>query len=396
VRPALVAALCVLAASAGAGGVLFAAERGGWDSGSSQTVLVREPLVRSSLPATVVVAKPVLAGGFAPQRIFANRSPGVVTVFSYFGAKAGASSLEEGSGFVVDRAGVVLTAAHVIVSTAGSGALATPAHDVYVQFGDGDRVKAQVVGWDPYDDVGVLRIAPAAHELVPVPLGSSAGVRVGQPVATIGSPFGSETSLSVGVVSGTGRTIPSLTTAYDLFDAIQTDAPINQGNSGGPLLDAGGKAIGINAQIRSSLESGFEGVAFAVPIDSAKRSMEQLLASGHVDYAYLGLQTEDLTPSIARAFGYPAKRGAIVNSVARDGPAAAAGLRPSHRSVVWQNQRLAVGGDAIVAIDGIPVTSSDDVARIVAERMVPGEAAWFTVMRKGHRLVVPVTLGARP
>ena len=111
-----------------------------------------------------------------------------------------------------------------------------------------------------------------------MPLGTSAGLAVGQPVAAIGSPFGSETSLSVGVVSGVGRTIPSLTTSYDLFDAIQTDAPVNQGNSGGPLLDAAGRAIGINAQIRSSLESGFEGVAFAVPIDSVKRSLEQLLA----------------------------------------------------------------------------------------------------------------------
>jgi S1-C subfamily serine protease len=291
---------------------------------------------------------------------------------------------------------VILTAAHVIVSTTGAGLLTQPARAVYVQFADGDRVKAEVVGWDPYDDVGVLKVPPKAHRLVAVPLGTSADLAVGQPVAAIGSPFGSETSMSVGIVSGVGRTIPSLTTSYDLFDAIQTDAPINQGNSGGPLLDAAGRAIGINAQIRSSLESGFEGVAFAVPIDSVKRSLEQLLQSGHVDYAYLGLQTEDLTPSIAKAFGYPAVRGAIIDSVARDGPAAKAGLKPGHKDVVWQNQRMTIGGDAIVAIDGIAVTSSDDVARIVAERMVPGEAAWFTVMRQGHKLVVPVTLGARP
>jgi S1-C subfamily serine protease len=396
VRPALVVALCALAASAGAGGVLFAVETGGWDKGSAQTVLVREPLVRSSVPSTVFVSKPVLARGFAPRRIFAERAPGVVTVFSYFGANAGASSVEEGSGFVVDTSGVILTAAHVIVATTGSGLLTQPARAVYVQFADGERVKAEVIGWDPYDDVGVLKVPPKAHTLLPVPLGTSAGLAVGQPVAAIGSPFGTETSLSVGIVSGVGRTIPSLTTSYDLFDAIQTDAPINQGNSGGPLLDSAGRAIGINAQIRSSLESGFEGVAFAVPIDSVKRSLEQLLSSGHVDYAYLGLQTEDLTPSIAKAFGYPAVRGAIVDSVAKGGPAAKAGLEPGRRSVVWQNQRITVGGDAIVAIDGIAVASSDDVARIVAERMVPGEAAWVTVMRRGRKLVVPVTLGARP
>jgi S1-C subfamily serine protease len=376
--------------------VLFAVETGGWDTGSAQTVLVREPLVRSSVPSNVVVSKPVLAHGFAPQRIYTQRAPGVVTVFSYFGGNAGASSIEEGSGFVVDRSGVILTAAHVIVSTTGAGLLTQPANAVYVQFVDGDRVKAEVVGWDPYDDVGVLRVPPKAHPLVPVPMGVSAGVKVGEPVAAIGSPFGAETSMSVGVVSGIGRTIPSLTTSYDLFDAIQTDAPINQGNSGGPLLNSAGEVIGIAAQIRSSLESGFEGVAFAVPIDSVKRSLEQLIQSGHVDYAYLGLQTEDLTPAIGRAFGYPAVRGAIVDSVAKGGPAAKAGLKPGRRSVVWQNQRITVGGDAIIAIDGISVTSSDDVARIIAERMVPGEAAWFTVMRQGRKLVVPVTLGARP
>jgi S1-C subfamily serine protease len=375
---------------------LFAVESGGWDNGGAQTVLVREPLVRSSAPSTVVVSKPVLAKGFAPRRIFSERSPGVVTVFSYFGANSGASSLEEGSGFVVDDSGVILTSAHVIVATTGSGLLTQPARTVYVQFGDGDRVNAEVVGWDPYDDVGVLKVAPKAHALVPLPLGTSAGLAVGQPVAAIGSPFGSETSLSVGIVSGVGRTIPSLTTSYDLFDAIQTDAPVNQGNSGGPLLDAAGRAIGINAQIRSSLESGFQGVAFAVPIDSVKRSLDQLLSSGHVDYAYLGLQTENLTPSIAKAFGYSSAHGAIINTVARGGPAARAGLEAGHRSVVWQSQRLTIGGDAIIAIDGIEVRSSNDVARIVAERMVPGEPAWFTVMRAGRKLVIPVTLGARP
>jgi S1-C subfamily serine protease len=396
VRPALVVALCALAALAGAGGVLFAVETAGWNKGSSQTVLVREPLVRNALPSMVVVSKPVLARGFSPTRIFDERSPGVVTIFSYFGATPGAASVEEGSGFVVDRTGDILTAAHVIVSIEGARAVPAPARSVYVEFGDGERVPAQIVGFDPYDDVGVLRVPPKAHRLVPVPLGVSGGVAVGQPVAAIGSPFGTQTSLSVGVVSGTGRTIPSLTPAYSLFDAIQTDAPINEGSSGGPLFDRQGRVIGINAQIRSSLESGFEGVGFAVPIDSAKRSLQQLLASGHVAYAYLGLQTEDLTPSFARAFGYPPMRGALVSSVARGGPAAKAGLKPGRRTVVWQNERVTIGGDAIVAIDGIRVYSSDDVARIIAERMVPGEAAWFTVVRSGRKLVVPVTLGARP
>jgi 2-alkenal reductase len=390
VRLGLVAAFCVLAATAGAGGVLFAAHEGGWFNGDAR---YQPPLIRASTPS-VVISKPVLSHGFNPRHIFDLRSPGVVTVFSYFGKTPRTASIEEGSGFVVTRSGVVLTAAHVIVSSAG--ALPTPARAVYVQFSDGDRIPAQIVGWDPYDDVGVLLVMPSAHRLEPVPLGTSSGVATGQPVAAIGAALGVETSLSVGVVSGTGRTIPSLTAAYSLYDAIQTDAPINRGSSGGPLLDAKGRAIGINAQIRSSLESGFEGVAFAVPIDAAKRSMAQLLAYGRVDYAYIGLQTEDLTPQIARAFGYPAKHGALIDSVARNGPAAKAGLQPGHYTVLFQQQRITVGGDAIVAIDGTPVANSDDVAKLIAERMVPGEAAWLTILRKGKTLVIPVTLASRP
>ena len=220
---------------------------------------------------------------------------------------------------------------------------------------------------------------------------------VGQPVAAIGSPFGAEASLSVGVVSGTGRTIPSLTTAYNLYGAIQTDAPINQGNSGGPLLDAKGRAIGINAQIRSSLESGFEGVSFAVPIDSAKRSLNQLLVSGHVAYAYLGMQTEDLTPGIARTFDFPAR--ARRDRDQRRPRRPRGGRRPAgrapHRAVAAPaaHARRATRSSPSTAR---AVRSSDDVARLIAERMVPGEAAWFTVIRDGKTLVIPITLGARP
>jgi S1-C subfamily serine protease len=359
----------------------------------SETVLVRQPLSRSDVPS-IVVSKPVLARGFDPQRIYEKRAPGVVTVTSRFGTGPD-SSVEQGSGFVVSTTGIVLTAAHVITAGAGTP-LATPARAVYVQFADGDRISAHVVGWDPYDDVGVLRVRPSAHRLVPVPLGNSAHVAVGQPIAAIGSPFGAQTSLSVGVISGTGRTIPSLTTRYDLFDAIQIDAPINQGSSGGPLLDSHGRVIGINAQLRSGFASGFDGVGFAVPIDSARRSMLQLLTSGRVRYAYLGLQTEDLTPEIARAFGYTPSRGAIVDTVSPGGPAAKAGLVAGTKTVNFQGERLTVGGDAIVAINGTSVASSDDVARVVSELLVPGEHARFTIFRRGRRLVVPVTLGARP
>src|SRR5204863_3428345 len=174
---------------------------------------------------------------------------------------------------------------------------------VYVEFQDRDRAPAKIVGWDVFDDVGLIKVDPSVHTLVAVPLGNSAAVGVGEPVAAIGSPFGNEDSLGVGVVSATHRSIDSLTSDFKLVDAIQTDAPINHGNSGGPLFDARGRVIGINAQIRS--QSGqAEGVGFAVPINSARRSLQQLVASGAVSYGFVGVVTSDLTPALARHFGY--------------------------------------------------------------------------------------------
>src|SRR6185437_17175395 len=205
------------------------------------------------------------------------------------------------------------------------------------EFQDRDRAEATIVGWDVFDDVGLIKIDPSAHGLTPVPLGNSAAVAVGEPVAAIGSPFGNEDSLGVGVVSATHRSIDSLTSCYNLLDAIQTDAPINHGNSGGPLFDARGRVIGINAQIRSSgTDSGFEGVGFAVPIDSARRSLEQLLATGHVEYAYMGITTEDLTPSVAKKFHVGAPHGALVDVVRAGSPAAHAGLRAGTHDTVYE------------------------------------------------------------
>ena len=322
-----------------------------------------------------------------------------MTIVSYFDDPSSpAASAGQGSGFVVSDDGTILTNAHVI-TTAGQGQLgkASAAGTVYVEFSDGDRVQARVVGYDLFDDVGVIKVDPAEHALEPVPLGNSARVVVGEPVAAIGSPFGNVDSLSVGVVSAIRRSIPSLTTRYNLVDAIQTDAPINHGNSGGPLFDARGRVIGINAQIRSSgTGSGFEGVGFAVPIDSAKRSLRQLTQSGQVKYAYVGITTEDLTPSIAKKFGYAAQQGALIDVVKSGGAGDRAGLKAGTKETVYQGVQVKVGGDAIVAIDGVPVTHAEDVVRIVSERLLPGETATFTVVNGKARRQVSVTLDDRP
>jgi S1-C subfamily serine protease len=401
VRSSSIAALALAAAVVGGALVLAVGRSAGWlGSGATKTVVVRQSAPSASENAPVIAAKPLLGNGFQPAQIFARRSVGVVTIISYFdAANLPDARAGQGSGFVVSPTGVILTSAHVI-TTAGQGAVgnAEPARTVYVEFSDGDRVSATVIGYDLFDDVGVIKVDPRQHALDPVPLGDSSRVVVGQPVAAIGSPFGNVDSLSVGVVSAIRRSIPSLTSRYNLVDAIQTDAPINHGNSGGPLFDARGDVIGINAQIRSSgTASGFEGVGFAVPIDSARRSMGELLKGSEVRYAYVGITTEDLTPAIAEKYGYAASRGALIDSFATGSSAGRrAGLKAGDRDVLYEGLAVRIGGDAIVAINGIPVTSAEDVVRIVAERLVPGEVARFTVVRGHQRRVVPVTLDQRP
>jgi S1-C subfamily serine protease len=400
VRSSSVAVLALLAALLGGASVLVVGKAAGWLESGTKTVVVRPSAPSAGdVGAPVVAAKPLLGNGFQPAQIYRSRAPGVVTIISYFDdANLPSARAGQGSGFVVSADGLILTNAHVI-TTAGQGQLgkASAARTVYVEFSDGDRVPAKVVGFDLFDDVGVIRVDPAQHALAPVPLGNSSRVVVGEPVAAIGSPFGNTDSLSVGVVSAIRRSIPSLTTRYDLIDALQTDAPINHGNSGGPLFDARGRVIGINAQIRSSgTGSGFEGVGFAVPIDSARRSLEMLLKTGTVRYAYVGITTEDLTPAIAEKFGYAARRGALIDLVKAGTAGDRAGLEAGTTDAVFEGLAVKVGGDAIVAIDGVPVQSAEDVVRIVSERLVPGEIARFTVVRGRQRRVVPVRLDARP
>jgi len=398
-RPSAVALTSLVAAVLGAAVVLVVGKAGGWiaSDNATRTVVVREPVGDAGKPAPVVVAKPLVGNGFQPAQIYRARSAGVVTIFSFFDSSNSSDARAgQGSGFVVSKDGVVLTNAHVI-TTAGEGQQgdASPAKEVYVEFEDGERVPAHIVGYDLFDDVGVLRIDAKKHPLDPVPLGDSSRVVVGEPVAAIGSPFGNENSLSVGVVSATRREIQSLTSRFDLIDAIQTDAPINHGNSGGPLFDARGRVIGINAQIRSSAGSGFEGVGFAVPINSAKRSMRQLLTTGKVRYAYVGISAEDLTPDVAKKFGYGAKRGALIDRVSANTPAQRAGLRAGTRNAVLNGEQITVGGDAIVAIEGEPVVTAGDVVRIVGEQLVPGQVANFTIVRGTKKLVIPVRLDVR-
>jgi S1-C subfamily serine protease len=397
VRPGAVAAVALAAALMGGVFAVLLADRTGLvGDGSTGTVVVsgdtRLP-IEQQLPAND--AKPLLGNAFEPAAIYRSRSSGVVTVYSYFDERPPDEHAAQGSGFVVSKRGEILTSAHVVTTAGGDDREPEGASRVFVAFADGDRVPAKLIGWDVYDDVAVLRVEPGAHALQPVPLGDSAKVVVGEPVAAMGSPFGNENSLAVGVVSATHRSIDSLTSDYTVADAIQTDAPITHGNSGGPLFDARGRVIGINAQIRS--DSGqAEGVGFAIPINAAKRSFEQLIRNGRVAYAYVGVNAEDLTPTIARRFNYAVQRGAVVACVVPKSPGAKAGLRGGTENRQLNGFEFRYGGDVVVAIGNTAVHDADDLVRVVSESLLPGQVVRFTLLRNGKRLVVPIRLGERP
>ncbi len=389
VRPQVFAVAVIAALLGAAGAIALSAVTGVGETNTTTTVVVeRAPVARVAANASV----PVLGNGFNPAAIYARRAPGVITLYASFDGSGEA----QGSGFVVDRNGTILTNAHVVTNVAeSSGGPIRGADSLYAEFRDGDRVPARIVGWDLFSDVAVVKVKPDAHRLAPVPLGDSAAVVVGAPVAAIGSPFGEQSSLSVGVVSAIDRSIDSLTSQYRVSDAIQTDASINRGNSGGPLFDARGRVIGINAQIRSTSGSA-EGVGFAIPIDTARRAMEQLLRTGKVSYAYVGVTTQDVTPGLARKFGFAAPHGALVEKVQPNTPASAAGLRGGSRVAGYNGIRVSLGGDVIVMIGRQPVANAQDVSRAVAA-LVVGQKVPFTVLRGGTtRRVIVVRLAERP
>jgi 2-alkenal reductase len=391
--PRALAAIVVVAAVLGGIAALALGRMTGVFEESTETVLVET--VPSGAPAPIAPdAKPSLSRTFDPARIYARSSPGVVTIYALFEPGEGSDEhAAQGSGFVVSRQGHVLTSAHV-VTRRESGTL-EPATRLFVEFNDRDRVPAELIGFDPYDDVGVLQVDPSSHRLAPLPIGDSDRVVIGEPVAAIGSPFGNVDSLSVGVVSATGRSIDSLNAAFSVVGAIQTDAPITYGNSGGPLLDGVGRVIGINAQIRT--DSGdSDSVGFAVPINLATRSMRQLIGRGKVSYPYVGITSDDVTPSVARRLGYSVRRGALIVGVLDGGPAAKAGLRGGDRRVEVDGRLVTRGGDVIVAIGGRTVRSKDDVARLLISRYEPGDSVTFTVVRDNRRRSVQVRLAERP
>ena len=334
-------------------------------------------------------------GGFDPGQIYERLSPGVVTVLSLFGGAAnvleGGGEGGQGSGFVLDGQGYIATNAHVVTSETDE---TERAERVFVEFSDGNRVPAEIVGTDPNADVALLKVDPRDLALTPLPLGRSATIDVGAAVAAIGSPFGERQSLSVGVVSAINRNIRSLT-RFGIGNAIQTDAAINPGNSGGPLLDARGRVIGVNAQIKSQ-SGGGEGVGFAIPVDTVARSLGELREDGKVDYGYLGVSTLVLWPQLAERLDIDAQAGALVQEVEAGSPARDAGIEAAEDTISFQGQTdIPEGGDVIVAVDGDQLTREDDLSDVISRRSA-GDAVVLTVLRDGERRTVEVELEPRP
>jgi S1-C subfamily serine protease len=385
------AALATLAVLAGCGG--------GGGSGSSSTASKTTSAQTQSQTAQAPSRAPARTSdgsAFDAESIYRNQAPGVVTLFALQdGSRTSRGGQAVGSGFVIDDSGHIATNAHVITSDSG-----TKAKQVYAQFADGNRLPARILGTDLDSDVGLVKIDPSqlrppGKKLDVLSLGSTGELKVGDPVAAIGSPFGEQQSLSVGVVSALGRDIQSLTN-FDIGNAIQTDAAINHGNSGGPLLDAAGRVIGINSQIRST-GGGGEGVGFAIPVETVKRSIGQLRDKGHVDYAYLGISSVSLFPQLAQRLGIKgANTGALVDNVSGGGPADRVGLHRAKGHITFEGiPGIPVGSDLITAVDGRKLSQAQDLSDVIGLHQ-PGDSVELKLIRDNKPLTVTVKLGKRP
>jgi 2-alkenal reductase len=292
----------------------------------------------------------------------------------------------QGSGFVIDEEGDIVTNAHVVHGS----------EEVEVTFYDGSTFTAEVLGEDLNSDLAVVKVAKLPEGITPLTLGDMDDLAVGQAVVAIGNPFGLEGTLTLGIISALGRTIPALT-PYSIPQSIQTDAAINPGNSGGPLLNMDGEVIGVNAQIETDGTSRSNlGVGFAIPVSIVKNVVPELIADGAYEWAWFGVRGGNVTPALVEAMGLDMNKGAYIADVLSNGPAAAAGLEGAEGVETVRRRQVEVGGDIIIAIDGIPVNTFDDLLIYIALKAVPGQDVIVTVLRDGETIEIPITLEERP
>jgi S1-C subfamily serine protease len=358
------------------GGVAAATVVAVHGDGATKTVT---QTVQSAVPAVDAAATPTTpasASAKSVEHIYADDARGVVDV---------AQSNGQGSGFVIDRDGYIITNAHVV--DGGDTA--------QVSFADNQSFTAKVVGRDQSTDVALLKVNAPAAALHPIELGSSSSLRVGDQVVAIGNPFGLDRSASTGIVSALGRTIEA-PNGFTITGAIQTDAAINHGNSGGPLLDMQGQVVGITAQIAQSGVDANVGVGFAVPIDTVKTILSDLKSHGSVAHAYLGVRIDSVDSTLAQAAHLSVNHGAMIAGVVSGGPADKAGLKAATRQTIIDGQQYAVGGDIVIAVDGQDVQSSDDLSRLISQHRAGDHVRLTVVGADGKQRTVDVTLGTQP
>ena len=326
------------------------------------------------------------------ENIYQRVNPGVVNIVLSGGTGNNLTELGSGSGFVIDREGHIVTNNHVVDG----------ADEIDVTFWDGSSATAKVVGADPYGDLAVIKVDVDPSKLTPLEIGDSDQVKVGQRVVAIGNPFGLVGTMTLGIVSARGRTLPASISGSNNFsnpDIIQTDAAINPGNSGGPLLNSLGQVIGVNAAIpNNGISPSNSGVGFAIPSNTVKRVAQQLLKDGRASYPYLGVSVDNhfTTGELASPLKLPVDKGVLVATVIDGGPAARAGLRGGDQQVIVRGIPVRSGGDIITAIDGEPVNNFDEMIAYLAAKKQVGQTVTVTIIRGTETLQVPVTLDERP
>ena len=287
-----------------------------------------------------------------------------------------------GSGFVIDPRGYILTNFHVVEG----------AQSIEVVLGDQSRYPAKFIGADQRNDVALIKIDPKGKRLVALALGDSGAIQVGQKVLAIGNPFGFQSTLTTGVVSALGRTVQTSQTTF-IDEAIQTDAAINRGNSGGPLINSRGEVIGINSAIYTPTGT-TAGIGFAIPINTAKSIANDLITDGRVHRAFLGIETMPVNDWLSQALDLPVQDGLLVEMVTRGSPAAGAGIRGGDRVAQAGMRKIAIGGDVIVAIDGQKTANLFDM-NVILNRKRPGDSVNVSLYRGGKKMDIPVKLGER-
>ncbi|MCC6222899.1 MAG: trypsin-like peptidase domain-containing protein [Thermoleophilia bacterium] len=365
-------------------GIVAATELGG---GSATTTVV-ERAAGETAPAAFEPSESSLSTG----AIYERAAPGVVRITATstegtadpfdFGLPQQQEAL--GSGFVIDKAGHIVTNYHVVEG----------AQEFHVGFSGQDPVLATLVGVDPSTDLAVLKVDAPARALIPLPLGDSDEVSVGDSVVAIGNPFGLDRTITAGIVSAVQRGITA-PNGFRIDHVIQTDAAINHGNSGGPLLNARGEVIGVNAQILGAGGEGNVGVGFAIPVNTVKEVASELIESGQVEHAYLGIEMQPITAELARTFRLPVDEGVLIANVRPESPAEAAGLRGGDTAVTLNGSDYTLGGDIITAIDGEPVTTMEQVRDAVTSKE-PGDTVTIEVNRDGETMTLTATLGSQP